>query len=750
MKERIIFVVVLGWIVTAGLGGQSRAIVDFDAEVMRSLPLGDSIVLSLVGNVAFHHNGAIITCDSAIRYNERYIECYDNVIINKDSTYVYGDRADFNGITNIAKVFAPIIKLVDQDVTMYSYDLEFNTLTNIGRYTQGGTISQLDNLMESIEATYHGDERDVFFSREVVMQNDEYLIETDSMGYNFDSEITTFYKPAKIWNADGDILMADRGSYNRQSDVYIFNKDSYILTDEQEVWADSMIYMKEQEIIHMYRDIQINEEEHNTMLFGDYGVYWAYDEHAIMADNPSVISWEEGPETDSVYMRADSIFFFTLPMFPPMRLDGQGDTVGVDSPLQFEYPDFDLEIDSLGNFIGYDFDDQEEFLTDSLASSGTAGTIAPPEDGPENPDGENSPETDQPGETEAVAPEKTKKEMKRERREQKRAAKALPKTPPRADDTVVREGDGRREGNFTGAYAVPDSLEIVNDTLPVDSPGWFFPTDSLGMPEVDSLLTVDSLMVEEPVTDSVQRIVRAFRDVRIFREDVQAVCDSLVSFSRASTVRLYIDPVMWSENSQLKSNEMTFFSKNEELEHAEFEGQPIMIEHVRDSLYNQVAGKIMYAYFADNAIDRLDVNGNAQTLYYMQESDSDDIGGFMVLESANISFYFDSSRVSTITYRVDPEWAMYPMDKIPANQTQYLSMFKWMPERRPMRKEDVFDRVIRPSIRQEVLLIPMPDFPITEKINEDRLRFTEEGIWRDRNDLPGVTPEFFAVPPPGF
>ncbi|MCD8186382.1 MAG: hypothetical protein LUD68_08045, partial [Rikenellaceae bacterium] len=301
------------WVMLGFSGyGQSRAIVQFQADDSHSIQVGDSTALALVGNVMFHHNGAILTCDSAVRYSPDYIECFDRVIINRDSTYIYSDRADFNGITNIARVYAPIIKTIDGDMTMYSYDMEFNTLTKIGRYTTGGTITQQDNQMESGEGIYHADERDIFFVREVVMRNEEYIIRTYSMGYNFDSEITTFYAPAQIWNKDGDFLSADLGSYDRLNDRYTFTKNSYILTADQEVFADSINYMPSAGLAYMFQDIQIHDHTQMAYLFGDFGIYWLEENQGIITENPSVIAYEEGENPDSVYMRGDSIFLHTV------------------------------------------------------------------------------------------------------------------------------------------------------------------------------------------------------------------------------------------------------------------------------------------------------------------------------------------------------------------------------------------------------------------------------------------------------
>lgn len=70
------------------------------------------------------------------------MDCYNNVIINKDSTFVYGDRAEYNGNINMARVYAPLIKVVNGDATLYTYNFSFNTLDNIGHYTGGGTMLQ--------------------------------------------------------------------------------------------------------------------------------------------------------------------------------------------------------------------------------------------------------------------------------------------------------------------------------------------------------------------------------------------------------------------------------------------------------------------------------------------------------------------------------------------------------------------------------------------------------------------------------
>ena len=193
-----------------------RASVDFRADQMSRIKVGDSTALCLVGHVVFFHNGAVIMCDSAVRYSERLMDCYRNVVVNKDSTFIYGDKADYNGILNEARIYSPLIKMVDKDATLYTRNFIFNTLDNIGRYYGGGTLSQQDNLMESDEGYYYADLREIVGVHNVEMSNPEYMIRSDSVSYNLDSEIATFATRSYIWNDRDEFLTAQKGGrYDR-------------------------------------------------------------------------------------------------------------------------------------------------------------------------------------------------------------------------------------------------------------------------------------------------------------------------------------------------------------------------------------------------------------------------------------------------------------------------------------------------------------------------------------------------------
>ena len=170
------------------------------------------------------------------------------------------------------------------------------------------------------------------------------------------------------------------------------------------------------------------------------------------------------------------------------------------------------------------------------------------------------------------------------------------------DSTELRELD-----SLLGRNAVEqDSLHLAADSLA---------RDSLAV-GADSLAAADSLG-QEPLRDSIYRLLKGYRDVRIYRSDFQAVCDSMTAISTDSTIHLYINPVLWNQGNQITSDVIDVYTERQQLARAECVGSPIMSSQLDTLHYNQVAGKEMTAWFRDNEIYRNDVNGNVQTIYFL-------------------------------------------------------------------------------------------------------------------------------------
>ena len=769
-----------------------KKLIDLKSDNMGPVAPGDSVIF-LVGNFAAQHNGAVITCDSAVRYSDMRIEFFGNVLINKNTTYIYGDRAEYNGEVNEARVFSDIVKVVDEDATLYTYEFLFNTKENVGEFGGGGVLVNRDSRLESVRGYYYANSKELVCVDRVEMRNDEYELKGDSVVYNMATDNAFFFKHTNIWNKEGDYLYADRGAYRKADSLYKVTSNGYVLTDKQEMWSDSIDFYRAEDHIILWRDIQIDDTEHKVLAFGDYGEYWKEPGNAFLTRRPSIVSYDLS-QGDSLFMRADSMFLFTINENAERRAAeaAAADSLdslalpGADSPTHAA-GGADVPADSLGA-------SRSERRPQGGDAADSLGTPVPASDSPADGDADSPHATlspldapDRPApadslggaapadslanaaDTLTVAQRKAllKEAAKRTKAEEKAAAakekkKKLDEIAARRKEKMTArllEQKEREEARLTARRLKAES-KLKARQARATRKGRMIQIDSTALRELDSLivlnmaeqdsllnLLVDSLLTDTAAMavpadsidslaaprDSIYRLLKGFRNVKIYRSDFQTVCDSMTAISTDSTIHLYIDPVLWNENNQITSDVMDIFTENQQLTRAEFIGSPMMVSQLDTTHYNQVAGKTMTAYFFNNQIYRNDVNGNAQTIYYMQDGEPVEITMMGVIESGEISFFIEDKQVVQITYRGDPVYNFYPMDKIPPTQDIRLKGFKWEGARRPSQAE-VFDRRIRPSERERRSEMKHPDFPIMQRIDEHRKRLIEQRRWTDRND----------------
>lgn len=687
----------------ASNGRSERKVGHSYADETKPLYVGDSTYIYLRGNVIIYHDGAVITCDSAVRYGDNRIDCFDRVVINQNATYIYGDRAEYDRDRNMARVYAPIIKVVDGDATLYTRNFTFDLLTNVGRYFGGGTMKQADNYMESREGYYYADSSYMIGVGAVEMRNPDYQLRSDSVVYNMNTEVASFWTKTYIWNSKGEILSANRGAYHNRTQDYMFRSHAYILTKEQEIWSDSMDYNTASENAKMYGNIQMRDDENGVMAFGDYGQYWGQPQNGLLTRNPSVL-WYDKEKSDTLYMRSDSMFLYTYPASLVLNRKKEGSSDRLPSGEELitpgssrHRPPQDGGTDTLSNVAG----------TDSLSVALADSTLSPRE------------------------LKKLRKEEERRLKQEERNKKIRArlearekKAEARRQKRAEREAQALARRNARRGIVVPavDSTALAVDSLPPVVP-----------PDTIKTVAADSVSAPAAPGDSLQRVFYAYHDVRIYRDDFQAVCDSLVGFSVDSTLHMYIDPVLWQGNNQITATEITIYVKDKQLDRAFFSEEPMMVAEVEvDDKYNQIKGRTMESLFRNNDIYRHNVDGNAQTLYYMVDDKTGDYMGFMSIESANSSFFIDSLGMERIVYRGQPKYTIYPMDLIPPAM-KYLPGFGWHIERRP-EKATVFDRRIRPSERKAYEGMKPPQFPITEDLLKQRDEYIRLGVMVERND----------------
>lgn len=804
---------------------KSDKYVDMKSDAGRQTQIGGRKILIAVGNFAAHHNGTVITCDSTVRYSDSHLECFGNVLINKGTTFIYGDRAEYDGEKNEARIYSDIIKVIDGTTTMYTYNFTFNTKSNVGTFTGGGVVVDDNNRLESDKGYYNADTKDIICVERVEMRDDKYQMKGDSVIYNMDTNNARFFRNTNIWNQENnEYLYADCGEFRDSEDLYRLTENGYILTEEQELWSDSLDYYRERGYALLRNNIQIDDNKNKILAFGDWGEYWKEPGDAFLTKDPSMVSYD-AEQGDSLFIRSDSMYLFTKDPVAE-RLERER--------IAKHRADSIALADSLAKVA------KEAEMAKNAPKSTTKGE----EHGEIEVEQPSTPMTNQQRREQALAAlDKAKKGSNRNRGNLQKDAKteqAVDKSP--VDSTAVLAKDSLAKDSLAVDSLLPDSLKNPLDTLTVKERKALERAaakalkqqlrDSVKRVKADSLrVKLDSIaarrqakrtayykklerqdsilkakareradkklrrrvmrlerkgIVIQPVHDSVFRqidsiiyadsvphdslvrhmldsiiakhfprkekvdttavatdtiavdstfkLIMALRNVRMFRSDAQMVCDSLISRSTDSVIHLYKSPVLWNEENQITADSMHIYSRAGRLSKALFEGHPMTVAEIDTAHYNQVAGKEMISYFNENnELYRNDVNGNVQTIYYMQEENSPQITMMAYIESGDMTAYLENRQLKGITYRTNPTYFFYPIDKIPEDRETKLKGFTWEAHRRPNR-DSVMTRTIRPSEREDRGNLPRPNFPIERAMELRKKRLLDQGRWRDRTD----------------
>ena len=199
----------------------------------------------------------------------------------------------------------------------------------------------------------------------------------------------------------------------------------------------------------------------------------------------------------------------------------------------------------------------------------------------------------------------------------------------------------------------------------------------------DSVLAADSTL-----TDSTYRRARAYYGVRVFRDDMQMVCDSMVYLGSDSTMHLYVDPICWSENQQIAADSITVYIVNGAVDHAVGIGSALCVMHDTLDYFNQMSGKEVIVYMVEGEVKHVDTDGNALTIYYAKEDDGGYVG-MNTTESSFIRMYVTNRQIHHMRFTKETTGILYPMDQIPEGSDR-LEMFFWEETARPTDPADVF------------------------------------------------------------
>lgn len=183
------------------------------------------------------------------------------------------------------------------------------------------------------------------------------------------------------------------------------------------------------------------------------------------------------------------------------------------------------------------------------------------------------------------------------------------------------------------------------------------------------------------------KVLRAYHHVKIFKSDLQGKCDSMYYTEKDSVIRLFSDPVIWSDENQMTADSIRIYSKDGNVNKVVMTHKALISSEEDSSKYNQMKGKIIVGYVVENELNRIEIEGNGQSVYYIKDEKS--YIGVNKAECSRMTIFRKDKKFDRIMFISKPEATLYPVDKVSRSDI-FLKDFTWLDKHRPYTWRDVF------------------------------------------------------------
>ena len=610
------------------------------AKSAKMVDLHGASYRKVTGPARFLHNGTYLLCDTALwNVETKVIDAWGHVSIIQDQTVLTSDKLTYLVEQDLAQFRGSVVQLTDKDHnTLRTRHLDYNTKDSVAIFMNGGSMRDKDGqIIESRNGTYDSKIKKFTFENDVNMFTDSIFVLTRNLEYESDKNLATFGVGTNAWK-DDNMLSSEAGWYDSGRELFLFSDHVYVMTPDQEGWCDSLYFHRMTSDVEMLGKAQITDTTRNVFALAGKITYQDSLSKVTLTRKPAVISQteEQNGSVDTVYLGAEKLVYYTLPMF---RVDS---LAVVEANARLE----SLNVDPVG-----------EFRKKAAAEAAKE------------------------------AAENAKNDPNYLAKQGAQAAKA-PKTPG------------------LGKSAKPGKAKGIEDSLEAD-------IDSLA---VDALAVVDTLAVAEvvePVDSTKIGFLEAIKNVRIYKKNMQVVCDSLVYSDLDSLARLFKEPLIWQEKvRQYTADSIAVVISNGSMDKASLMSNAFISIMEDSTHFNQIKATEMMAYFdGKGGLTRFDALGGSSALFYIEENET--LATVNKTESKMLSAVFKDGELQRIYYYDSPKNDGYPVVQLTDDERK-LKGFNWQPTKRPADRNAVTPLSLRPSERKSYSARPRARFRQTD------------------------------------
>lgn len=620
---------------------------------MRAIKVDSATTLqTIAGGAVIKQGTTIFHSDSAVVNPVTHVmEAFGNIEINQaDTVHTYSQYLKYLGVEKIAYL-KDKVRLTNKSGTLTTNDLDYNLQNGIGNFHNGGKVVEGKSVITSVEGTYYDDTKDIYFKKNVKLDEPNKHIRADSLLYNMQTRKSSFISSTSIKTPEVEINTT-QGTYDLNTGNAFFTNRSTVKDSSGRLYsANNMALENKTGNAQLEGNAVIIDSAGGYTIIANQ-VFLNKKNNSFLATRKPVLILKQ--KHDSTYIAADTIFsgFSTF-------VNNSNQVLKNDSTINVNIPENNKVEQTITN-------DSTEKYFQKLQQE----------------------------EVDSVKKASVKKDSLTDSSHFNHLIKSNNQNSySPSKDTSQREEIIKKERLDTSKREENDSLKI-NDQIKLNEPAIDSSKSAssikLNLQKKEPEFKVKTIKDSSNKTDTSIRYFLAFHHVRIFNDSLQSICDSLFISSKDSVFRLYYNPVLWSGNTQIAGDTMFLYTQNKQPKRLYVFESGLIVNRTKEGFFNQISGKTINGYFVDGKIDYMRVKGTqSESIYYMQNDDSAYIG--MNRATADvIDMFFKNDDLKKVVFENNITGKMFPMNKIPEDQKK-LKSFKWLDAKRPKDKAELFE-----------------------------------------------------------
>ncbi len=543
-----------------------------------------------------------------------------------------------------AKKFKGKVVLRQKDATLYCDSAILDNADNI--YARGHVvIKQTDTVSIFADSViFHGSSRTADLFGDVVLVNNDKKLFTNKMNYNLNTKIATYNTKGTLDNGKSQ-LTSKRGQYNVSTSEAFFKEQVLVVDKDFDMKTDTLNFDAKKNIATFLAPTLIYLRD-TAQFYTEKGFYDMQNNNAAFTQTPQYQKKNQIATADTMLYDGKTAII-TLKGNAFTKDSARQATANT---IRYNRRTEESQLEGKARYI----DEKQNIVSDTI-----------------------------------IYKPKTKTYITRGRSKIVNEAQIL-----EADlvDFDSKDSIGIAVGNvFWQDTASKTTLRC--ERMQYDQRKDFIKAGG-GRPLMSSLVENDTLWLradtiitfKQKQTDTARSLI-AYYKVRMYKKNFQSVCDSLFYSERDSIFRLFKDPIVWSDTSQLTGDTMRILMKNKKIDRVFLKNNAFILNSTDENFYNQIKGREITAEFDGDDLRRMFVEGNAESVYYVL----DDAGAYSSVNKmicSRMLVMFGDNKVDGIKFYTKPTATMFPMKQVDHDGLK-MKGFRWEKKRRPKNQSDL-------------------------------------------------------------